>query len=102
VQNAGFNPLEKVALAAGAQAERGSAGWGIDCDTGEAVDLLSRGILDPAGVKRQALVTAVELAEAVLRVNLIIRKRDGAGSPGGGGEQVALPGRSGGGEEWQV
>lgn len=82
VQNAGFNPLEKVALAASIQAERESAEWGIDCDTGEVADLAGRGILDPAAVKRLALSTAVELAEAILRVNLIIRKRDGGGPAG--------------------
>ncbi|MDI6869942.1 MAG: TCP-1/cpn60 chaperonin family protein [Bacillota bacterium] len=93
VQNAGFNPLEKMALAASAQAEQGSAEWGIDCDSGEVVNLVERGILDPAAVKRQAISTAVELAEAILRVNLIIRKRDGAGSAdgsdqaGGGGKK---------------
>jgi chaperonin GroEL (HSP60 family) len=82
VQNAGFNPLEKVALAAAAQAEHGSPEWGIDCDTGEAVNLAARGVWDAAAVKRQALATAVELAEAILRVNLIIRKRDGTGGSG--------------------
>lgn len=98
VQNAGFNPLEKVSLAAAAQAEHGSAGWGIDCETGEAVDLAALGIVDPAAVKRHALLTATELAEAILRVNLIIRKRDGGGGSGAGGA-----GRGPGGddkEEW--
>lgn len=84
VQNAGFNPLEKVALARSVQAERGSAEWGIDCDSGEAVNLAERGILDPAAVKRHAVSTAVELAEAILRVNLIIRRRDGAIGAGEG------------------
>ncbi|MGE5554427.1 MAG: TCP-1/cpn60 chaperonin family protein [Betaproteobacteria bacterium] len=96
VQNAGFNPLEKVALAAAAQAEHDSADWGIDCDSGDVANLAERGILDPAAVKRQALSTAVELAEAILRVNLIIRKRDGAGQTAGD-----LSGGGTGKEEWQ-
>lgn len=83
VQNAGFNPLEKVALAASAQAEHHSAEWGIDCDSGEPVNFAEQGVFDPAAVKRHALSTAVELAEAILRVNLIIRKRDGTGQGGG-------------------
>lgn len=96
VQNAGFNPLEKVALAASAQARHASAGWGIDCDTGEPVNLENQGVWDPAAVKRHALTTAVELAEAILRVNLIIRRRDPAGPVSGAGSVPA-----GGKEEFQ-
>ena len=75
VENAGFNPLEKVeqvrtAVTAGKQAV------GIDCDTGEACDMFARGVVDATNVKLQALRTAAEMAEAVLRIKTIIRKRE--------------------------
>ncbi|MGI6296806.1 MAG: TCP-1/cpn60 chaperonin family protein [Armatimonadota bacterium] len=76
VANAGFNPLEKVEELIIAQQENGSNRLGIDCDTGEIVDMVKLGVLDPTSVKLHALKTAAEIAEAILRINTIIRKRD--------------------------
>jgi chaperonin GroEL (HSP60 family) len=39
-----------------------------------------RGILDPTGVKLYALRAAAEIAEAILRINTVIRKRDESGA----------------------
>ncbi|MBN2561745.1 MAG: TCP-1/cpn60 chaperonin family protein, partial [Phycisphaerae bacterium] len=79
--NAGFNPLEKVEDAISAQAERKSAALGIDCDAGEVADMYELGVVDPVLVKTYALRAAHEIAEAVIKINVIIRKRDGAGGP---------------------
>ena len=76
VSNAGFNPLEKVEDVAAAQAKTGSNALAIDCDTGEVADMLEMGVLDPTPVKLHALKAAGEVAEAVLRINTIIRKRE--------------------------
>ncbi len=76
VANAGFNPLEKVEELIVAQQESGSNRLGIDCETGEIVDMIGSGVLDPTSVKLHALKTAAEIAEAILRINTIIRKRD--------------------------
>ncbi|MBI2844793.1 MAG: TCP-1/cpn60 chaperonin family protein [Armatimonadetes bacterium] len=76
VANAGFNPLEKVEDAAAAQSNADSAALAIDCDTGEVADMLQLGVTDPVRVKLYALKAAAEVAEAVLRINVIIRKRD--------------------------
>lgn len=82
VSNAGFNPLEKIEDAAAAQSKDGHAMLAIDCDTGEVADMFSQGIIDPAKVKIHALKAAAEVAEAVLRINVIIKKRDdGSGDP---------------------
>jgi len=72
--NAGFNPLEKVEDALSAQS-KGSPSFAIDCDTGEVADMMALGIVDPAKVKLHALKAAAEIAEAILRINVIIRKR---------------------------
>jgi chaperonin GroEL (HSP60 family) len=79
--NAGFNQLEKVEAAAEAQIEAGSASLGVDCDTGEIADMLRLGIVDPVGVKLYAIRTAAEVAEAILRISVVIRKREEAPSP---------------------
>jgi len=81
VANAGFNPLEKVEDVIAAQAERGSPSLAVDCDAGDIADMYELGVVDPARVKIHALKAAAEVAEAVLRINTIIRRRDGA-SPG--------------------
>jgi chaperonin GroEL (HSP60 family) len=80
VTNAGFNPLEKVEDVVAAQAERASTSLGIDCDTGEVADMYELGVVDPVQVKLHALSAAAEVAEAILRINTIIRKRQDDGT----------------------
>ncbi|HOJ21620.1 MAG TPA: TCP-1/cpn60 chaperonin family protein [Armatimonadota bacterium] len=75
VSNAGFNPLEKVEDVLAAQAARESPALAIDCDTGEVTDMMRAGVVDPLPVKKQALRTAFEVAEAILRIDRIIKKR---------------------------
>ncbi len=75
VTNAGFNSLEKVEQAWAAQAESGTGTLAIDCDSGLVTDMLQAGVLDAAPVKRQALEAALEIAEAILRINTIIRQK---------------------------
>ena len=82
VTNAGFNPLEKVEEAAMAQTEQGTDTLAIDCDTGQVTDMFAAGILDPVQVKLHALKAAGEIAEAILRIETIIKKRDDVPSAG--------------------
>ncbi|MBC8080201.1 MAG: chaperonin, partial [Gorillibacterium sp.] len=73
--NAGFSPLEKVEQAKAAGALAGSAAIGIDCDTGELIDMIEHRIIDPLAVKLHAVRTAGEVAAAVLRIRTVIRMR---------------------------
>ncbi|MBM3500121.1 MAG: chaperonin [Armatimonadetes bacterium] len=75
VVNAGYNPLEKVAQVVARQAATGSCALAIDCDTGEVADMTAAGIVDPAPVKTAALQTAAEIAEAILRIGVVIRMK---------------------------
>jgi chaperonin GroEL (HSP60 family) len=74
--NAGFNPLEKVEEALGALLESDSYSIGVNCDTGIIEDLAGRGIWDPYFVKYYAIKTAGEVAEAILRINTIIKMKE--------------------------
>ncbi len=76
VLNAGFNPLEKLGDVTAAQAESGLDSLGIDCDTGEVRDMCQIGVFDPALVKKHALKAAGEVAEAILRIDTIIKKKE--------------------------
>jgi len=76
VNNAGFNPLEKLGDVIAAQAETGKDSLAVDCDTGEIIDMYEIGVADPAPVKTYALKAAGEIAEAILRIDTIIKKRE--------------------------
>lgn len=76
VSNAGFNPLEKLGNVISVQSKIAKNSLAIDCETGEVSDMLEMGILDPTLVKIYALKAAAEVAEAILRIDKIIKKRD--------------------------
>lgn len=75
VINAGFNPLERIEQVKAAQIQSRSDSIGIDCDTGELMDCMERGIVDPAPVKVHALRAAGEVASAILRIHSVIKMR---------------------------
>ncbi len=74
--NAGFNPLEKVAEAMTSLTERGLYSIGVNCDTGNIEDLTESGIWDPYYVKYFAIKSAGEVAEAILRINTVIKMKE--------------------------
>jgi len=69
--NAGFNGLEKVMAA-----KASSDGFGIDIDSGEAVDMWKKGVLDPVLVKTMALQAAGEISKSVLRIDRNLAAED--------------------------
>lgn len=85
VENAGYNPLEKVEEAVAAQGNQGMDSLGIDCDTGEVVDMLNLGVVDPVRVKLHAVKAAGEVAIAILRIDTIIKKKVESGNAGKAG-----------------
>lgn len=73
--NAGFNPLEKIGDVVAAQVKEGKDSLALDCDTGDVADMFELGVVDPALVKFYALKAAGEIAEAILRIDTIIKKK---------------------------
>jgi chaperonin GroEL (HSP60 family) len=69
--NAGFNGLEKVMMAKALPDT-----FGIDINTGEPLDMLKAGVLDPLLVKTTALKAAGEIAKAVLRIDRNLAAED--------------------------
>ncbi|MCS6801215.1 MAG: chaperonin GroEL [Chloroflexota bacterium] len=77
-------PLRRIAINAGQegsvvvervralQKEKGSANWGYDALRDEYVDLVSRGIIDPAKVTRSALQNAASIATMVLTTETLV------------------------------
>lgn len=62
--NAGYNGLEKVM-----SAKASPDGYGVDIDSGEIVDMIAKGVLDPVLVKIMALQASSEMAKSVLRID---------------------------------
>ena len=92
VENAGYNPLEKMEQVIAAQYEKGIDSLGIDCDTGEVADMLERGVIDPVPVKLHAIKAAGEVAVAILRIDTIIKKKEeGAAAKPSGGSDSTMP-----------
>jgi len=85
-------PLKQIAINAGleggvvAEKVRGLAiGHGLNAETGEYVDLLAAGIVDPAKVTRSALQNAASIAGLFLTTEAVVAdKPEKAAAPGGG------------------
>ena len=87
-------PLKQIAVNAGleggvvAEKVRGlEAGWGLNASTGEYVNLVKAGIIDPAKVTRSALQNAASIAALFLTTAVVIvdkPERNSAGDSSGG------------------
>jgi len=89
-------PLKQIAINAGLEAGVVAAkvyelpaGWGLDASTGEYVDLIAAGIIDPAKVTRSALQNAASIAALFLTTEVVVADKPEktpapAGDPTGG------------------
>ena len=87
-------PLRQIADNAGLEGSvvvndvrRAKKGEGLDAATGEIVDLVKEGIIDPAMVTRSALQNAASIAKNILTTEAIVAEvpeKDGGGGGGGG------------------
>jgi chaperonin GroEL len=89
-------PLKQIAINAGleggvvAEKVRGlHAGWGLNAATGEYMDLIEAGIIDPAKVTRSALQNAASIAALFLTTEAVIADKPEKAAP-------AMPGGDGG------
>ncbi len=89
-------PLKQIAINAGleggvvAEKVRNSdTGWGLNAATGEYVDLVASGIIDPAKVTRSALQNAASIAALFLTTEAVIADKPEKNPP-------AMPGGDGG------
>ncbi|MEU9145284.1 chaperonin GroEL [Streptomyces sp. NPDC048349] len=63
-----------------------TVGWGLNAATGEYVDMIAEGIIDPAKVTRSALQNAASIAALFLTTEAVIAdkpEKASAGAPGG-------------------
>ncbi|MFC6863944.1 thermosome subunit alpha [Halomicroarcula sp. GCM10025817] len=95
-ENAGINPVDGVVDVRAAQST-GTPTAGIDGETGEVVDALAAGIVEPPAVKRHSIRAATDAAVAILRIDDALPKREETPDEMPGGEMDGPGGMPGGG-----
>jgi chaperonin GroEL len=92
-------PLKRIAINAGLEggvvAEKVNnlePGWGLDAATGEYIDLIAAGIIDPAKVTRSALQNAASIAALFLTTEAVVadKPEKAPAMPGGGDDMGGM------------
>jgi len=94
-ENAGLDPIDILVEIRSAHDED-KITYGVDVYTGKVVDMRAKGVIEPLKIKTQAIKSATEAAEMILRIDDIIS----AGKLERGGMPQMPPGGMGGGEEY--
>ena len=70
-ENAGLDPID-ILVELRAAHEKGKTLHGIDLDEGKVTDMKKKGVIEPLKVKTQAIKSAAEAAEMILRIDDVI------------------------------
>ncbi|HJW96739.1 MAG TPA: thermosome subunit beta [archaeon] len=93
-ENAGLDPIDKIANLRSQHDKKGVT-FGLDVFSGEVQDMIKLGVIEPLKIKTQAIKSASEAAEMILRIDDVIS----ASGSGGGKMPPMPPGGPGGGME---
>jgi thermosome len=102
-ENAGYDQLDLL-VDLRAKHEKPTGKWfGVNVYTGKATDMLKENVVEPLRVKQQALKSASEVAEMILKIDDVIASKamsekgppGGPGGPGMGGMGGMPPGMGG-------
>lgn len=80
-ENAGLDPIDKLALLR-SEHDKGRKTSGLNVFSGKVIDIMREGVVEPLKIKLQAIKSATEAAEMILRIDDIIASS--GGSDGGG------------------
>jgi archaeal chaperonin len=85
-ENGGFDSINTLIELRGAHdGPNANRNVGVNLADGKAADMWKLHVVEPSRVKRQALSSAVEVANMVLRIDDIIASKKSSPSPPGGG-----------------
>ncbi len=70
-ENAGLDPID-ILVALRSSHEEGNHTYGVDVYTGKIVDMKEKGVIEPLKIKTQAIKSAAEAVEMILRIDDII------------------------------
>jgi archaeal chaperonin len=81
-ENSGFNQIDKLVDLKAIHAKDNKKYIGLNVYTGELTDMLKQGVIEPLRVKTQAIVSATEAANMLIRVDDMMVSRSGKGPAG--------------------
>ncbi len=84
-ENAGLDPID-IIVELRARHEAGDKNYGVDVFEGGVADMMKRGVVEPAKVKAQAIKSASEAAEMILRIDDVIAAKKLSREDSKGGE----------------
>jgi chaperonin GroEL (HSP60 family) len=84
-ENAGLNVIDKLVAIRSAHEETDGIWMGLNAFTGEVVNMMKEGVLEPLNVKVQAVRSAVEAASMILRIDDVIAAAKAPPMPPKGG-----------------
>ncbi|MFB6245039.1 MAG: thermosome subunit alpha [Candidatus Nanohaloarchaea archaeon] len=94
-ENAGFDPIDSLVELRNKH-EEGQTYAGLDVTSGESEELFEQGVVEPRQIKTQAVQSASEAAEMILRIDDVISASgfdaDGDSGGAGGGPPAGGPG----------
>jgi chaperonin GroEL (HSP60 family) len=96
-ENAGIDSIDTIIKLKAAHEKKGKDGkyYGLDLDSGEAVDMLKMNVVEPLRVKTQAISSATEVANMILRIDDVIASRRGPPMNPMGDPNMGGPGMGG-------
>ena len=89
-ENSGYDPID-ILVSLRSEHDNGRKTYGLDCFTGKTTDMVKAGVVEPLKIKLQAIKSASEAAEMILRIDDVIqgskesKDKEPGPSPGGGG-----------------
>ncbi len=89
-ESAGMDPIDAL-VELRAEHEKGNENYGVDVINGKVADMLDMGVIEPLKIKTQAIKSASEAAEMILRIDDVI-------TAGKISKESEKPGQFGGGE----
>ncbi len=82
-ESTGIDPIE-ILMNLRSEHEKGNAGYGVDVFQSKISDMIKLGVVEPLKIKQQAIKSATEAAEMILRIDDVITARSGGGGMPGG------------------
>jgi len=90
-ENSGLDPIDKLAMLR-SEHDKGRTASGLNVFSGKVVNMEREGVVEPLKIKLQAIKSATEASEMILRIDDIIAASGSSDGPGGGGMPQMPPG----------
>ncbi|OPY30904.1 MAG: Thermosome subunit alpha [Methanomassiliicoccales archaeon PtaU1.Bin124] len=91
-ENAGLDAIDVVIQMKSSHEKKGGKNMGIDLDSGKPADMVKLNVIEPLRVKTQAVKSAAEVANMILRIDDVIASRKAPPMPPGAGGMPGMPG----------